>query len=508
MRARLSTALCLLLPLVALACMAVFYLTGHPLRESLLANSDSLYLPTLFDDLLARHGSIRDWYLTPAPYYFPDYPLYFLAYWLGPDSYWRIAIYSLLQGLLLFGVLHVLARRVATMPALPCAALATVAFAALALSGEEPFVLLFNSAYHFGAFIAALAFAAAWLHWEDARAAWALAAAGALAFATTLSDSLFALQAALPFVAACVVRMAGDRQYLAGRRWSVALVLGLAVAGQMSYRFAVANKTRYSAKMDFAHLASNGRDLAALLQRLWQELPVFTVLWIACVAFGIAATVRLLRGRATAGLPLHLCWLFALWTFSLAASVAVSLLVHNLPVAMRYFIAAACWPLVLVPLAAGHLLQGSAKPRAAPLATGLAALAAGALVAGTAARLREHPVQSAWYPEETACIDRVLAAHGVRYGIAQYWDAKKIAHFSRSGMVLAQHAFDLSEIRWITSGTTFRPAYDFALVGPQGAIPHFIPRDRLEALNGKAMAEHQCGQVAVLVYGKDRLKVR
>ena len=504
MRARLPTALCLLLPLVALACLAVFYATGHPLRDNLLANADSLYLPTLFDDLLARHGAISDWYLTPAPYYFPDYPLYFLAYFLGPDSYWRIGIFAVLQGIVLFGAVHALARQVATMPALPCAALATVAFAALAISGEEPFVLLFHSAYHFGAFMAALAFAAAWLHWERARAPWALAVAGALAFATTLSDSLFALQAALPFVAACVVRMIGERRYLAGRRWSVALVLGLAVAGQMSYRFAVAHKTRYSAKMDLAHLGSNAADLAALLARLWQELPVFTALWLGCVAFGLLATVRLLRGRDTAGLPRHLCWLVALWTFSLAASVMVSLLVHNLPLAMRYFIAAACWPLVLVPLGVGHLLQ----QRAAAPAIGLAALGTCALAIGAAVQLRTHPVQTAYYPEDTACIDRALAAHGARHGIAQYWDAKKIAHFSRGGAVLAQHAFDLSEIRWITSATYFRPAYDFALVGPQGAIPHFIPRDKLEALNGKAVAEHQCGQYAVLVYGTDRMRVK
>lgn len=504
MRARLPTALCILFPLVALACMAVFYLTGDPLRENLLANADSLYLPTLFDDLLARHGAIRDWYLTPAPYYFPDYPLYLLAYSIGPDSYWRIGIFAVLQGLLLFGVLYALARQVATMPALPCAALATVAFAGLALTGEEPFVLLFHSAYHFGAFAMALAFAAAWLRWERTGAAWALALAGALAFATTLSDSLFALQAALPFVAACVVRCIGERSWLAGRRWSIALMLALAVAGQMSYKFAVAHKTRYSAKMDLSHLASNAHDLGALLARLWQEVPVFTALWAACVAFGLAATLQLLRGRATAGLPRHLCWLFALWTFSLAASIAVSLLVHNLPIAMRYFIAAACWPLVLAPLALGHLL----RQRAEPLAIGLATAATLAIGIGTAAQLRHHPVQAAYYPEQTACIDRALAAHGVHHGIAQYWDAKRLQHFSRAGAVLAQHAFDLSEIRWITSGTYFRPAYDFALVGPQGGIPHFIPRDRLEAINGKALAEIQCGEIAVLVYGKDRLKVR
>lgn len=504
--------LCLLLPVVALACMAVFYLTGHPLRDNLLANADALYLPTLFDHVLGQHGSIRDWYLTPAPYYFPDYPLYLLAYWLGTTSYYSIIIFSILQGLLLFAVLYTLARQVDIAPALPCAALAMTAFAALALSGEEPFVLLFHSGYHFGAFMAALAFAAAWLHWERERAAWALVVAGALAYAATLSDSLFALQAALPLLAACIVRLVGERGYLAGRRWSIALVLGLAVAGQMSYRLAVAHKTRYSAKMDLAHLGPNFHDLAALFARLWQVLPVFTLLWTACVAFALVATVRLLRGRDTAGLPRHFGWLCALWLLSLAASVAVSLLVYNLPLVMRYFIAAACWPLILLPLGAGYLLQrgegGLRQQRAAALATGVATIAVVVLATSTVAQLRMHPLQTDYYPEEIACLDRVLAEYGVRHGIAQYWDAKKLQHFSRGGAVLAQHAPDLSEIRWITSGTYFRPAYDFAVVGPQGMFPHVIQRDKREAINDKPMLERRCGQYSVLVYGKNRLKVR
>jgi hypothetical protein len=40
-----------------------------------LGNSDALYLPTLFKDVFQHGGSIQDWYLTPAPYFLPDYPL-------------------------------------------------------------------------------------------------------------------------------------------------------------------------------------------------------------------------------------------------------------------------------------------------------------------------------------------------------------------------------------------------------------------------------------------------
>jgi hypothetical protein len=491
-------------PLAALACLALFYLSGHPLRDGLLANADSLYLPTLFDDLLAHGGRLADWYLTPAPYFFPDWPMYRAASALAPDTYHRVLAFALLQGVVLLAALYALGRQVAPRGALPAAALAFVAFAGLAATGTEPFVLLFHSGYHFGVFMTSLLVCAAWLGWERTRGTWALAAAGILAFAATLSDSLFLLQCALPLIAACAVRAFGERDYLAGRRRAVGLLLACAIAGQLAYKVVVKNKTRYHAQMDLKHLGPNLHDLGALLARVWQDLPLVTVLWAACVAFGVVTTARLLRGRDTAGLPRALTWLIALWIFSLAASVTVSLLVYNLPTALRYFIAAACWPLVLVPLAAAHLL---ARHAWAAL-TGTAFAGGAALIFATVMQVRAHPLQRDYYPADVACIDAALAREGLHHGIAQYWDAKKLQHFSRSGMVLAQHAFDLSEIRWITSGTYFRPAYDVAIVGPEGPPPHFIPRAKLEAINGKARVEYACGQYTVLVYGKDGMRIR
>jgi hypothetical protein len=83
-----------------MACLAVFYFTGHDLRIGLL-HVDALYLPTLFDDLLHQGGALSDWYLTPAPYFFPDFPLYLAAWWLEPDAYRQIAAFAALQCALL-----------------------------------------------------------------------------------------------------------------------------------------------------------------------------------------------------------------------------------------------------------------------------------------------------------------------------------------------------------------------------------------------------------------------
>lgn len=497
----------LLLPLFAIACMTVFYLTGHELRSGLM-HADALYLPTMFDDLLRAGGRLSDWYLTPAPYYFPDFPLYLLAWLLGPTGYLQIVLFAVLQsGLLLYGAWAV-AREFDRNAALPCAALSLIALLGLALSNQEPFVLLLSSAFHFGTFVSGVFFVLAWLRFERTGARGTLWAACALAFLTTLSDSLFMLQAALPLACAAAVRTFLDPGYLADRRRRRMLpwvLFGAAILGQLGYKVLVMNRTRYSPHMDLHHVGANLRDLAAIAQQLWNALPLFALGWLAFLGFSLACAVRLaLRRELPFGVTSRLGWLVMFWLISTAGSVAVSLLVYNVPVMARYFIASACWPVLLAPLVAAHL------PGARAGTAALAAAFAGCALIGvaTARQWQGHPLQLDYYPDDVACIDRALATMDLHHGIAQYWDAKPTQYFSRNGITLAHYDNQLSESRWVTSKRYFRPAYDFALLGPGRSAPYYIPSERLEALNGKPVAEARCGGYTVLLYGRDKLKVR
>ncbi len=60
-------------------------------------HSDALYLPVLFEDVLRRGGSLGDWFLTPAPYFFPDFPLYLLAWLGGAGVFAQTTLFALLQ---------------------------------------------------------------------------------------------------------------------------------------------------------------------------------------------------------------------------------------------------------------------------------------------------------------------------------------------------------------------------------------------------------------------------
>ena len=193
----------------------VFYRGGHSFQGYLIENSDLLYLPTLFSDLISKGGSISDWFLTPAPYFFPDYPVYLIAYILGSDTYSRIAMFSIAQTVLTFCAIWLLARQVSKSDALIQAVTITIGLIWLALNAGEPFVIVLASASHYGSFISAIILAALWIQYETSheqtRKGVLLSIICILAFLATLSDNFFIVQFIAPFVATTILVELVDR---------------------------------------------------------------------------------------------------------------------------------------------------------------------------------------------------------------------------------------------------------------------------------------------------------
>lgn len=63
--------------------------------------SDTLYLPSLYKDLIVDKNSIWDWELNPAPNYFPDMLVYFLLMFITNDFVLVSFIFSILQYVLI-----------------------------------------------------------------------------------------------------------------------------------------------------------------------------------------------------------------------------------------------------------------------------------------------------------------------------------------------------------------------------------------------------------------------
>jgi hypothetical protein len=495
------------LMLATSASLIVIYRTGQPPLPRYLYNSDALYLPTLFSDMLLHGGRIADWYLTPAPYFFPDYVLYLLAFSLGGDIYTSILLFGLIQISVLFLALNYLLEAFLEGRQFLLSSVATTLLVWLSVNGGVPFVFLLASGFHFSVVIAAVVLAGLWLRICDAddlsTARWLLAAACLLSFLLALSDDLFLVQVLVPFIGALVVFGLCTREVVA-RRCIAAIgpaVFGL--LGSLSYPYVVANPTRYRPAIDLPGVPAKALETWSVFADVVARCPPVGVMLVAYAAL-VVWTLRAAIGRRPGDqVPIEVVWLIVFSLLSSASAVLVVLISGGIAVTSRYYIPAFVWPVIV-----GVVLVGTAaRHRAAQFSALIASLAVVSLVAGAWSRQQEKGLASSHYPDEIACIDRALEAVGLRNGIAGYWDAKHIQAFSRRNITLAQYTERLDEFRWITSGATFRPSYDFAIIKENEPSTEKIPRQTLIAAAGAPEDEVACGERILLVYGRDRLRL-
>jgi len=518
LRATLGVAALLAMTAAIGALLAILH-AGHP-AQAHLVHSDALYLPVLFEDILRRGGSLGDWFLTPAPYFFPDFPLYLLAWLGGAGIASQLTAFALLQTLCLAGALQLVLRRLVPAASLAATAALTALFILLGLHADDPFVRLFSSAHHYGAFLAALLLGALWLALDtDAgtkrKHQHALAAAVAiLVFLTTLSDALFLVQAVAPLAAAAWLsgrsgalgpRSASSSAPGASPLRRIALLLVLpALLAMLSYRFVVAHPTRYPSRLGLSRLAANAEELGTICATLFGPRPLLAAALLCTLLAGAACAFACLRPHrpvlAWLARPPLLILVFA--TCSTLATAAVMLLSTNVQPVPRYLIAPLSWLLV----AGAALLARLLGRHFGAAALALALLFAG-LLGHEAWRLRGAGNSAQYfYPPQIACIDAALAAGGASHGIAQYWDAKRLQGLSRQDLTLAQYTGDLARMDWITSQRFYRERYDFAILAPAEAPAFRLPLQQLTAINGPALRTVHCGDRSVLLFGKGRLR--
>ncbi|MCP3972210.1 MAG: hypothetical protein GY717_18185 [Rhodobacteraceae bacterium] len=489
------------------AVLVLNYLS-EPLFQRLVFNSDALYLPALFTDLFEKAGSIQDWHLTPAPYFFPDFPMYGLAHFLGSDTYDRILVFALLQMAVTFGLLVALCRSLGAGHAgLTAAAILTI-LTGLAQTGQLPFAYILVSAHHYGIFLVSLAMLALWLRdgqytaWHDRPRAsrWTMLA---LAYLTTLSDSLFLLQLALPLLLTVWALHPGRVPLRGVWRLPAFPVFVAALAGPATLSVC---RAIWSVSEHNSPLGIGPGNFPQFFEILWTSaaaVPGFAALLLAYFALLAIAVKRRRDGHSDTGARAGYYWLAL---FSGAAMVTMLIggtVLTDKQMSARYLIAVHSWPVILC--VAGLALWMPKYSRLAPVAAALAALCFAGFA--TDGLVKAKGLSGRYYPAHLACIDEALEAQGGRAGISNYWDAKHAMSFSRLELTLALHLSDLSPDYWITSRAYYLGAYDFALIDENRSGLRKLSAERIVAINGQPEQTVRCNQHTLLLYRRGGLRV-
>ena len=469
-------------------------------------NSDALYLPVLFNDILVHGGKFSDWYLTPAPYFFPDFIIFFLAFLFGPGVFSQIIIFTLLQCALVCSLLYLILRKIDVPNPFITANFIATSFVWLAISVDQPFIFILLSAYHYGAFISTLLLVYGWLIYCQAQSLnsrlIAVASLSVIAFLSSLSDAIFFIQALMPFSATIVVLYFYRRKHeVQNLLYAGIIPLAFGIIGLVSYKWIVAHRTRYSGRLGFSKFSQNLGDLSNVVIGVLQKDYLLCLIFILFFYFIFRSIRSFLSYKSTEFLGSQFICIFSV--ISSIATIAFVLMLQQIPISERYLISAFSWPVIVVGISISIYFER--------LATWLFLISSGVmcsvLLLGGIHKMTHLGVESENYPADIACIDRALKNEGGVNGIAGYWDAKRIQALSHLNLNIAQHLEDLTEQHWITSSRYFYDRYDFAVYTKDAPFPFTLSIDKIVQLNGSPKAIYHCGKSTVYFYGSRGLQV-
>lgn len=480
---------CLVLLAIFIGCAVLQFLAGGDIR-ALMLNSDALNIPTVIDNLLSHDGNLSRWYLSPAPYLFPDAPIHVIIHPFTSSMYVRLAAFVAVQIALLFLVMWRLAVRTFRNDPVVIAAIITGALTWMAILRGGPYDQLMTAGFHYGAFLVSIAVVTLSLSTTQQFRNWC--AISILCFLTSLSDNIFVIQTTIPLVLTLVLVAIFDGEHRTNRLITAGITAFSSLIGSLSYGLFITHDTRYPIHFNMNKFRVNAdgvRDVVVVLLRHQKIISTALLMSLLLAVHYIVRLVKRIR-RTTS---------FAILTIFALASIASTcgglILATTNEMTVRYFLPVFLWPLIISGFFIFNTdIFGGKMP---VLFAGIAALM---LSVNTFAIVDSNGINYTYYPADIACIDSALPQNREVHGMANYWDAKYIQAFSKRDLTLAQYLDILMPMKWITSEDYFHTSYDFAIISTNSPPAYTLSQELLVKNFGEPVSSSTCGSRIVLVF--------
>lgn len=428
-----------------------------------LNNSDAMYLPTLYDDLFRQGGSYKNWYLTPAPYFFPDMPLYFVASFVGGQFYYANFIFFNLQLIILFVTCLKINRLFNQNQQLAllnsCSFLGILYLLPVGLVT----ILLMLSGHHFGVMLSGVIFLYLVMKilQNDKNTVTDKVLLGLLIALIVASDKLFVVQFLLPAVLSLCVLWLINNLSLKKLLWLFLLIIGSTILGLLLYQLVVINPTAYEVHYNVANISAN---LQKLTHRIISNFSSNYLFFAMNIVFHLAALFFFCWQLKLRNLKYSTAYQFFIVFVIICSAVLFSVLsLSTLAMANRYLIPFYFLPIIFFPLVFYPLLekyQKAAQVMSQAILLGVLLLATTKITN----QLRNFNFHTEYYPKHMQCFDDFIERTGAKHGIAYYWLSKSTTMMSKNQVSVAAVTPDLYDYPWITTAKWFKDKYDFVLV--------------------------------------------
>ncbi len=480
------------------------YLT-HKMTMSMFYNSDALYLPSLYKDVISGTGHYSHWFLTPAPYFFPDMPMYAISNFIASDYYYAIPLFFTLQSILfvfaIYKIYSLFFTRTISIE------ITSFIFAFLYLFPTVSSHFIFLSAFHYGEFLVGL-FALYFLLklLSESKIIWLVLfyfiVLSSLAIA---SDGLYKLHFLLPFFFSIFTLWLMN--ILDGKK---TIVLSIALAftiflGNMIHGVLIFNERAYSPKLLVSQLSKNVEVLQNIFINAYQNETIsfsLSVVVIVLAVFLIVFKNKLLYVHEKYMLDIRTLFLSLFLIFLLIGSLSVFSLI-TLPISTRYMIPLFILPLLFLPIYIQYL-SPSAKIKIylQPLFMILFVVLLILILLDSRSKLLHATIYTKYTTPLVECVDNFSKDTGATLGIAQYWQSKQLYILSNQNLTLAQVNNNLDPYTWITTEEWYHNKYDFALIDNGASTSYKLDQKKIVKLNGAPTSVYHCGKTDIVYYKK------
>ena len=523
--------------LIALILLTLSAISGY-LIPSALFNEDSIYAALAAQDMLFKGKNILDWYISPAPYYFPDYLFYALSHILISNPFFRFPFIAVLQVLITFGALWYFAGKIVKQYSFALAVIITLLLVWTSLLTTDHFAhffyapifsFMFVYAWHYGAFLSLLYYLVLWSAYGNPETSIRndnVVMKGALyagicilAFLSGASDKLFVLQAAIPLVATYIFIACVNKKF-SWKTCALHIIAFLCAAlGVYLHNTLHPNALRSEAILDFQAIMNH---FTIRINGVWSQ---FYAMGLKLVHFGIFvclyiltvfhAIYRLFCWEPKTKNENYLLFLTIFSFFSIIISLLLAATIGPSDIFDRYMMPLYLFPLI-IPCFYFTYYLGKWLIIAGRILSFIMLLSLGynvtVYIQNNGLILNQYKgILLEFDRNEIVCIDDVIKETGVKYGISNYWMSKPVMYYSKNDPIIASYHMDsYTPDHRLTSEAFYRDQYDFAIVPVVTTLQNGKPeaaRNKLKLIAGNPALEKNCGLYTIMVYGKDQLSL-
>ncbi len=500
----------ILLPIILIN-ITLHYLTGtlnflntHH-YDGMLFNSDALLLPALFTDIFEKGGNLSDWILSPAPYFFPDYPMFLLAYFNAPDTYWQILLFALIQMTITFLAIWLLVKQIIQNNCFFFATVLFLFFTWLALQNIQPLVFIFVNSFHYGTFIMTILVISLWLIINtkniNKNKVFYYLLLLIIAFITTLSDSIFLMWCIAPLVATQWILTFINRDFSFKKTFLLIGVIISSLLGLKGYRWIVPNpvSARRNIKLHFDNILYFD-NIYEPISKILTQMPILGFLLVLGFCIILYFLIHIFRYKKT---NYTLFWVTLFFCLSICTIISIVMLSDILWLP-RYLTPLFYLPVIVILL----FLQRTYNKQIIPICILFCLIFTLHMSVSSYLSIKKKGIKTEYYPENIACIDSILAKEKLNTGITGFWKTNVIQNFSKLNLNLATHNFNtMYEYHWLTSKKYFKSKYDFVIIRKSHKNNVSIIK-KLQQINENSYPHiEDCGDLWVYIYGKDKLKI-